>query len=107
MSRDPNAVRLVNRYHGPDYDLAQRLMPWAGRGRGACDTCGHPVYFDDRPQMMASSPPRYRCLLCVLADAADQDPAASRAQAELEDKAMAKLGCPPDCQWAVEHPGVV
>lgn len=91
---DPNAVRAVNRYHGERYDLPQRMMPEATRGRGECFACGHAVYFDDRPRIERDMPPRSRlmCLRCLLQHADPSEPL------------PVALSCPSWCPWLRARP---
>jgi len=86
LRADPSAVSLVNRFHGERYDLAQRVLPQAGRGRDVCSTCAHPVYFDDRPGL--AGPARYVCLVCL-----------TSGLGPLTVEQTAALACPRWCPW--------
>lgn len=96
IAKSPDAVRMVMRYHGERHDLSQRVMRHVSLGRGLCDSCGHPIYFDDRPQMQRLFPARKWCVVCAVREGA-------QAGQPIPDEVRQHMQCPADCAWAKEH----
>lgn len=90
------AVRMVMRFHGERHDLSQRIRPEIAKGRGNCDTCGHPIYFDNRPHMQRFFPAEKMCVTCAIRIGTQGGKVAPPEIIKLTE-------CPTYCRWAQEH----